>query len=172
MSLPKVELVLGGARSGKTSFALNRASSSGLSKVYVATGTAGDGEMAERIAHHQAERGLDWATIEEPLDLTGALKSNSNPERILLIDCLTLWISNVMFADHDVDHEIDGLTAALKRLDGPVILVSNEVGLGIVPDNAMARRFRDLQGRANQRVADVANRVSFIAAGLPLVLKG
>lgn len=167
-----IELILGGARSGKTRHALRRALSLGLAPVMVATAEIGDGEMADRIARHRAERGPEWTTVEEPRDLAGAVARAAVPDSVLVVDCLTLWLSNLMFAEADVEAETDRLVAALAAAAGPVILVSNEVGLGIVPDNALARRFRDLQGRLNQRVAAAADRVVFVAAGLPLVMKG
>jgi adenosylcobinamide kinase / adenosylcobinamide-phosphate guanylyltransferase len=126
--------------------------------------------MAARIAAHQARRGSLWATIEGPLDIANAL-ARLTPGAVL-IDCLTLWLSNEMWAGHAVDEEIERLLAALAAAPGPVVVVSNEVGLGIVPDNALARDFRDIQGRLNARVAAAADHVVFIAAGLPLTLKG
>ena len=170
-NLPPVTLVLGGARSGKSTYAEALAESRPGPCVYLATATAGDGEMAERIAHHRARRGRRWHTHEEPLDLAGALQALSKADNTVLIDCLTLWLSNVLFADLDVNNQCEQLVAALPRLPGPVIFVSNEVGLGIVPDNALARRFRDEAGRLNQAVAAAAQSVVFVAAGLPLVLK-
>lgn len=167
-----VELVLGGARSGKTAFALGRAEGSGLTPVMVATAEVRDDEMAARVAAHRAERGPAWRTIEEPHDLAGVLERETGSDRVLVVDCLTLWLSNRMFAEVEVEAEIAGLVATLGRVRGPVVLVSNEVGLGIVPENALARRFRDLQGRLNREVASVAGRVTFVAAGLPLSLKG
>ena len=171
-SLPNADFLLGGARSGKTALALERAEASGLEPVMVATAEAHDEEMRARIAAHRAERDGRWSTIEEPRDLVGVLDRAAGGGRILVVDCLTLWLSNVFFAEADVEAEIERLAAALGRLAGPVILVSNEVGLGIVPENALARRFRDLQGRLNRRVAAASDRVTFVAAGLPLVLKG
>jgi adenosylcobinamide kinase/adenosylcobinamide-phosphate guanylyltransferase len=168
---PLVDFVFGGARSGKTRLAQGRAEASGLAPVLIATATAGDGEMAERIARHRAERGDRWTTVEEPLELADALGRTAGPGVIVMVDCLTLWLSNTMFADRDPEAAGDALAARLGTLAGPVLLVSNEVGLGIVPDNALARRFRDLQGRLNQKIAAVASRVTFVAAGLPLVLK-
>ena len=165
------ELVIGGARSGKTAFALERAESSGLAPVMVATAEAHDDEMRARIAAHRAERDGRWTTVEETCDLVGVLARDAAAGRILVVDCLTLWLSNLMFAERDVEAEIERLAEALGALAGPVVLVTNEVGLGIVPDNGLARRFRDLQGRLNRRVAAVAGRVTFVAAGLPLVLK-
>lgn len=169
--LPPVTLVLGGARSGKSSYAERLAEGCDGACVYLATATAGDAEMAERIAHHRARRGGRWRTREEPLALANALAEAAEPGHVVLVDCLTLWLSNVMFADLDVENERGELIAALPRLRGPVIFVSNEVGLGIVPDNALARRFRDEAGRLNQAVAAAAQSVVLVAAGLPLVLK-
>ena len=168
-SLPAVTLVLGGARSGKSRFAESLIERHGAG-LYLATAEAGDGEMAERIAHHRARRGEQWTTVEEPFDLAGALRSNAGPSRPILIDCLTLWLSNLMHANRDVEAEMANLTAALP-FSGPVVFVSNEVGFGIVPDNALARAFRDHAGRLHQAIAEKADLVVFVAAGLPLVLK-
>jgi adenosylcobinamide kinase/adenosylcobinamide-phosphate guanylyltransferase len=165
-------LILGGARSGKTALALSEAAKSGLECVYIATGAAGDAEMAARIANHRAERGPLWQTIEEPVDLAGVLVAQSRPDRALLVDCLTLWLSNIILAEMEVSLMGEALAQALAVLPGSIFMVSNEVGLGIVPDNALARRFRDEQGRLNQRIASLCDRVVFVAAGLPLVLKG
>lgn len=166
-----VSLVLGGARSGKSEYAERLVEQSQTNKVYLATGQAGDVEMQARIATHRARRGASWTTIEEPLDLAQAILSHAAPDKALLVDCLTLWLSNLMGADRDVDAECDRLVAILAETQAPVALVSNEVGLGIVPENALARQFRDHQGRLNQRVAEVAGLVVFMAAGLPLVMK-
>ena len=151
-----ITLILGGARSGKTAHAL-------------AAAEALDTEMEERICRHRAERGPRWRTLEAPLDLAGALTQVSAGETAV-VDCLTLWVSNLMHAGRDIEMETASLIAALAGRD--VLLVSNEVGLGIVPDNALARRFRDAAGRLNQQVAAAADQVVFVAAGLPLVLKG
>lgn len=169
--LPPATLVLGGARSGKSSYAERLAEGAADSCVYLATAAAGDAEMAERIARHRARRGRRWRTHEEPLALAEALAAVAEPGVVVLVDCLTLWLSNVMATDLDVENECGRLVAALPRLRGPAIFVSNEVGLGIVPDNALARRFRDEAGRLNQAVAAAAQSVVFLAAGLPLVLK-
>jgi adenosylcobinamide kinase / adenosylcobinamide-phosphate guanylyltransferase len=165
----QVTLVLGGARSGKSRFAEELAERSGPLRTYIATAEAFDGEMQSRIDQHKTRRGEGWQTIEAPLALTDELAACGSP--VVLIDCLTLWISNLMFRDRDVASEIDLLCAALVRVSGHVILVSNEVGMGIVPENALSRRFRDMQGLANQKVAAVADAVHFVAAGLPLTLK-
>jgi adenosylcobinamide kinase/adenosylcobinamide-phosphate guanylyltransferase len=164
-------LVLGGARSGKSRYAQARAESLPGDLLYVATAQALDGEMEERITRHRADRGPRWSTLDVPLDLPAALLANAAPEQVLLVDCLTLWTSNLMFAERDLDAETEALATALAQAAGPVILVANEVGLGIVPDNALARRFRDAAGRLNQTIAAVADEVQFVAAGLPLRLK-
>ena len=162
-------MALGGARSGKSRFAEGLAERSGPLRTYIATAEALDHEMQSRIAQHRERRGEGWETIEAPLALTEALATCGS--RVVLVDCLTLWISNLMFRDREVAAEIDLLCAALARASGHVILVSNEVGMGIVPENTLSRRFRDFQGLANQKVAAVADAVYFVAAGLPLALK-
>jgi adenosylcobinamide kinase / adenosylcobinamide-phosphate guanylyltransferase len=164
-------LILGGARSGKTRMALARADRSGLEKVYVATAAAWDDEMRARIARHKAERDAHWTTLEEQQALEQVLADHAAPGRILLVDCLTLWLTNILLADEDCTARIETLAATVALARGPLILVSNEVGLGIVPDNALARRFRDLQGQLNQRIATECDEVIFVAAGLPLTLK-
>lgn len=167
----RLALVLGGARSGKSALAEAMARATGLNRVYLATAQAFDREMSERIARHRADRGEGWRTVEAPVDVVAALDLTDSHENVILIDCLTLWLSNVMLAERDVEAEGAALRARLARMRAPVICVSNEVGLGIVPDNALARRFRDAQGRLNQQVAAQADAVAFVAAGLPLVLK-
>jgi adenosylcobinamide kinase/adenosylcobinamide-phosphate guanylyltransferase len=127
--------------------------------------------MRDRIARHRADRAQGWDTVEAPVDLTDAVSRHSRPDTVLLVDCLTLWTSNLLLADHDIPAATDALIAALRTAPGPVILVANEVGLGIVPDNALARRFRDAAGTINQQVAAAADEVVFVAAGLPLKLK-
>lgn len=164
-------LVLGGARSGKSAYAERLAGASGLALRYIATATAGDDEMAERIRHHRDRRGAGWLTCEEPLDLVGALRREVAPDRAVLVDCLTLWLSNLIFAHRDPAAETAALCDALIALPGPAILVSNEVGMGLVPETALGRRFRDAQGRLNQAVAAAVPGVVFVASGLPLVLK-
>jgi adenosylcobinamide kinase/adenosylcobinamide-phosphate guanylyltransferase len=173
-------LILGGARSGKSAFAerwlRERAAPAGP-LIYLATAQVGDAEMAERIARHRADRGDGWTTIEEPLALAGRLDAGfgeaepGGPTAGVLVDCLTLWLSNLILADRDPAPDMKALLAALRRAKAPVCLVSNEVGLGIVPDNALSRRFRDWQGRLNQAVAAEAETVVFMAAGLPMWLK-
>ncbi|MBI1245028.1 MAG: bifunctional adenosylcobinamide kinase/adenosylcobinamide-phosphate guanylyltransferase [Alphaproteobacteria bacterium] len=170
-----VVLVLGGARSGKSAFAEAEALrlARGKSKaLYMATAEAGDREMRTRIAMHRARRGTAWTTLEIPLELPAAIDAHARPGAPILVDCLTLWLSNLLAAGRDVAAQTDLLCKALKRAKGPVVLVSNEVGLGIVPDNALARAFRDHAGRLHQAVGAVAARVAFVAAGLPIFLKG
>ena len=162
-------LILGGARSGKTSLALRRAEAGPGRLVMIATAEALDDEMAERIARHRAERAPEWRTIEASLELAEALEGLAADE-VAVVDCLTLWLSNLMHAERDVDAETARLIAALAGR--AVILVSNEVGLGIVPETVLGRRFRDAAGRMNQAVAAAADHVLLVAAGLPLVLKG
>ncbi|MEQ9489713.1 MAG: bifunctional adenosylcobinamide kinase/adenosylcobinamide-phosphate guanylyltransferase [Alphaproteobacteria bacterium] len=170
-----ITLVLGGARSGKTRHGLMLAEGhreAGRQTVYIATAEARDDEMRARIDHHKKERDSNWKTVDAPFDLAAAIAGNSAPNTCLLVDCLTLWATNLLLAEKDAESETSTLVDALKSAKGPVILVTNEVGLGIVPENALARRFRDMAGRLNQDIAAIADRVIFIAAGLPLVLKG
>jgi len=168
----KITFVLGGARSGKSSFAEKLVEDSGLQPVYLATGRAFDKEMESRISIHRDRRGSEWQTVEEPLDLVGALEKHAGHDRFVLVDCLTLWITNLMMAEQNIATETKTLIAALPKLSGPVVFVSNEVGLGIVPENRMAREFRDHAGFLHQAVASVADEVYFMAAGLPLKMKG
>lgn len=168
-------LVLGGARSGKSRYAQERiealpAGPSGR-LAYLATAQAFDAEMAERIALHRDDRGPRWITVEEPVDLAAAIHRAVSNADAVLIDCLTLWLSNLMLADRDLDGPVADLRAVLANPPCPLVLVSNEVGLGIVPENALARRFRDEAGRLNQAVAAKVDEVQFLAAGLPLKLK-
>ena len=169
-----ITLVLGGARSGKSRYAESLIAALPPPWQppwsYLATAEAGDTEMAARIATHRARRGPQWQTIEAPRDLAAALKSRQTMP--VLVDCLTLWLSNLMLADADIDAEIARLEAALADTGAPVVLVANEVGSGIVPDNPLGRRFRDLQGVLNQRMAARADRVVLVVAGLPLAIKG
>ena len=171
-SLPPVTLVLGGARSGKSAFAERLVEAASPQRLYLATGQAWDDEMHDRIASHQQRRGQGWETIEVPVELTQVLEANARADRPILIDCLSLWVTNLMLGGHDIDVAFGTLAATLPGLKGPVVFVSNEVGLGIVPDNAMARAFRDHAGRLHQTIAGLADEVYFVAAGLPLKMKG
>ncbi|MCX7586283.1 bifunctional adenosylcobinamide kinase/adenosylcobinamide-phosphate guanylyltransferase [Phenylobacterium sp. 58.2.17] len=164
--------VLGGARSGKTSYALREAwKRSGNRHVMIATAQAHDAEMADRIARHRAERGEGWVTVEAPLDLAGAVAALGAGD-VAVVDCLTLWLTNHLLVEADLGQQVADLTRALAASPAALYVVSNEVGQGIVPDNALARRFRDEAGWMNQAVAAAADRAVLVAAGLPLVLKG
>jgi adenosylcobinamide kinase/adenosylcobinamide-phosphate guanylyltransferase len=173
-SVAKLSLVLGGARSGKSRYAEGLITA--LPPIwtapwnYIATAEPGDAEMTERIASHRARRGASWRTIEAPRDLVGSLQSASAAPA--LVDCLTLWLSNLMLAGVDLDAELERLDHALASAAAPVVMVTNEVGSGIVPDHPLGRRFRDLQGVLNQRIAARADHVVLMVAGLPLALKG
>jgi len=167
MSAP-ISLILGGARSGKSVYAEKTIRAMPSPWIYCATAQALDGEMRDRIEHHQARRGEGWITLETPLDLADALAAATRP---ILVDCLTLWLTNVMLAGRNVAAESAKLLATAEGSTAPIVFVSNEVGLGIVPDTALARAFRDHAGRLNQDVARIANRVVFMAAGLPMILK-
>jgi adenosylcobinamide kinase / adenosylcobinamide-phosphate guanylyltransferase len=171
MTALSTTLVLGGARSGKSAFAERLVGDSGLARIYLATATAGDDEMRSRIAHHRERRGDGWVTIEEPLALVDALTREATHGRAVLVDCLTLWLSNLMFAGRDCEVEAARLTRFIGVAKQPIVLASNEVGLGLVPETPLGRNFRDAQGRLNQLVAAVVPNVVFIAAGLPLWLK-
>jgi len=172
MTAQNSTLVLGGARSGKSRFAEQLAADSGLIRHYIATGQAWDDEMRARIAQHQNDRGDNFVTHEQPLDLVGALREIDAPDICVLVDCLTLWVTNLMLAERDMPTEFSALCAQIQASRARTIFVSNEVGLGIVPDNRMAREFRDRAGRLHQMVAACAGDVYFIAAGLPLKMKG
>ena len=171
-SLPLVTLVLGGARSGKSSYAEQLVEGQGKG-LYLATAEPMDDEMRARIAKHQARRGDIWETIEEPRELVAVLNRESRPDRPILVDCLTLWLSYVMFHDISAEGELQKLMDLLQSgaLRGPVVFVSNQIGLGVVPDNEVSRVFVDAQGELNQLVAKLANRVVLVTAGLPQVLK-
>ncbi|MBV0913953.1 bifunctional adenosylcobinamide kinase/adenosylcobinamide-phosphate guanylyltransferase [Anianabacter salinae] len=169
--LPKLSIVLGGARSGKSYVAERLVLMTGRPRVYIATAQAFDDEMRARITAHRDQRGSGWRTIEAPHDPAPALASAA-PGDVVLLDCATLWLSNRMLAEADLALETDALLAALADCAAPVVVVSNEVGMGIVPENALARRFRDAQGRLNQRLAAEAGLAVGVMAGLPFALKG
>lgn len=168
----KTALVLGGARSGKSAFSERLAQSTGLERHYIATGRAYDDEMRERITRHQEDRGPSWVTHEEPVELIQTLQTVDRPGRVVLVDCLTLWVTNLMMQGEDIPARSAQLAAQLLSLEAKIIFVSNEVGLGIVPENRMAREFRDHAGRLHQKMAAAADEVFFVAAGLPLRMKG
>jgi adenosylcobinamide kinase/adenosylcobinamide-phosphate guanylyltransferase len=161
-------LILGGARSGKSARA---EALSPPPRVYIATAEALDDEMSARIAQHRADRGTDWGLAEAPLELAAAVTAHGAEGTTLLVDCLTLWLSNLMGAERDPTTETAALIAALKAAPGRIVLVSNELGLGLVPETPLGRAFRDAQGRLNQQIATAADRVEFVAAGLPITLK-
>jgi adenosylcobinamide kinase / adenosylcobinamide-phosphate guanylyltransferase len=169
--LPSLTLVIGGARSGKSAFGERLITATPRLRRYIATASAWDDEMRDRIARHQRDRTGNWTTVEAPLELSSALAAAPTGEAVL-IDCATLWLTNLLLADHDIPAETDRLVASIAACPAPVVIVSNEVGYGIVPENSLARRFRDEQGRLNQRLALEADVVVNVIAGLPLVLKG
>ncbi len=164
-------LVLGGARSGKSRTAQELAEATSEKRIYIATAQAHDDEMRDRIAHHQSERDHLWRTCEAPLDLAQTIRTQTGPGQAVLVDCLTLWLSNVLLAGRDVEQETEQLAEAIGDVAGPLILVSNEVGQGIVPATSLGRTFRDAQGRLNQRVAAACDAVVFVAAGCPVLIK-
>lgn len=164
-------LVFGGARSGKSEYAEGLALAGGDRLIYLATAQAHDAEMEKRIAVHKSRRGREWQAVEEPVDVAGVLARFDNQETTILLDCLTLWLSNLMFSNSDLDHEVNKLIQAIEGFTGRLIIVSNELGMSIVPENALAREFRDGAGLLNQKVAAACDEVFFVAAGLPLRLK-
>jgi len=173
--MAKVIFITGGARSGKSRLAERLAAGYDAPLGYIATGQAGDAEMAERIARHRARRGPDWQTMEAPLDLAGVIRGHDGHFRALLVDCVTLWLTNLLLKYDDaakVLAEVRALVELFPIIQTPLILVSNEVGMGIVPDNRLARTFRDLAGEANELLAAAADEVHVTFAGLPLKLKG
>lgn len=160
-------LVLGGARSGKSRHAQAVAEALGGTLTYIATAQAFDQEMTERITQHRADRDQRWRTIETPIELPEAISQADASDAVILVDCLTLWTSNLLLGEHDADAMLNQLSQAIAAIQGRLILVANETGLGIVPDNALARRFRDLAGRINQQVAASVDAVDFVLAGMP-----
>ncbi|MFO7805487.1 MAG: bifunctional adenosylcobinamide kinase/adenosylcobinamide-phosphate guanylyltransferase [Paracoccaceae bacterium] len=169
--LPPLTFILGGAASGKSKIAENLVISTGRPRVYLATAQAFDDEMKTKVAAHLAQRGSDWTTIEEPVDVASRL-TERDTDQILLLDCVTLWLSNIILAERDEAADSAALMKALEDAPCPVVVVSNEVGLGIVPDNALSRRFRGAQGQLNQALAAQAGLVVNVVAGLPQILKG
>ena len=167
----KIIFITGGARSGKSSLALEKAAKHEGKKAYVATAQALDAEMKERIDRHRKERGSDWDTFEEPTDVAQSLVPLGRVYDVIIIDCLTIWLSNHMFSEGEVGGEVEGLIAALKESKTNVFVVSNEVGMGIVPDNETARLFRDMAGSLNQKVADVADEAYLVVSGMPVRIK-
>ena len=167
-------LILGGVRSGKSRLAEQLARESGLPVTYVATATASDGEMDARIAMHRQRRPAEWGLIEEPLALPAVLDAHCAPGHCVLVECLTLWLANLLWAEEDgrLEAELAALDALLPRLPGQVIFVGNEINMGVIPVNDLARRYGDLAGSLHQRIAAHAERVVLTVAGLPLVLKG
>lgn len=164
-------LVLGGARSGKSAYAEMMVLEYGDAPHYVATSQIFDTEMEQRVQHHQNRRGSRWSVTEEPLNLCTAIKNAPSDSSAILVDCLTLWLSNLMHHERDVEAEIADLLDFIPKISKPIVFVSNEVGMSIVPENALARAFRDYQGRLNRKLAAKVDRVDFIAAGLPVNLK-
>ena len=169
-----LELILGGARSGKSRLAEKLAADSGLEVTYIATGQAWDSEMAKRIAHHRSTRPAEWGLVEEPLELARALRDNAAPGRCLLVDCLTLWLTNLLMLDDEarLQAERAALLECLTGLPGRIILVSTETGLGVVPLGELTRRYVDEAGWLHQALAECSQRVIFTVAGLPMILKG
>ncbi len=170
-----VLMVLGGAKSGKSRYALDLCNMTGEKRIFVATAQALDDEMYQRIERHKAERGSRWKTVEESLNITEVIQEYDNEDSVILLDCVTLWISNLLMKckqeDRYVSHEVERLAVCLEGVSGTVVVVSNDVGMGIVPDNPLSRRYRDLLGLANQRIARASDVVVMLVAGLPVILK-
>ena len=166
----ELQLIVGGARSGKSKLAEARALASKLEKIYIATATAGDDEMAARISCHQASRDQSWQLVEEPLMLAGALEKHCRPDTYVVVDCLTLWLSNCLHADCWEEQQ-QALFMSLDKIAGQVIFVGNELGMGVVPMGELSRNFVDQQGFLHQKMADLCQRVTLCVAGLPLELK-
>lgn len=165
-------LILGGARSGKSRYALELGESVSEDRVFVATGVGFDVGMRERIERHRADRDASWRTVEESVRVWDVIGSECGEGRVVVLDCLTLWLNNLMLEERDVESDLERLVESLEGVEGDVILVSNEIGLGLVPDTELGREFRDLHGRMNQRVASVCDRVLLMVAGLGVVVKG
>ncbi|MCP3729821.1 bifunctional adenosylcobinamide kinase/adenosylcobinamide-phosphate guanylyltransferase [Sphingomonas sp. MG17] len=169
---PHSLFVLGGARSGKSRYAQQRAEALSGRHVFIATAEAFDDEMRDRIARHRADRDLRWETVDAPRELVAAIDAQSGQGAVVLVDCLTLWASNLLLAEADLDLAAIELCASIQRFEGALVLVSNEVGFSIVPENPLARRFRDVAGRLNQHVASSVAEAQMVVAGIPLLLKG
>ncbi len=172
---PFITLIIGGCRSGKSRYALNAANAvNGRNKIFLATSVPRDREMEKRVRAHQAQRGRDWKTVEEPVNIHEKLKAHSETADVMLVDCLTLWLSNMMAADmtdSEIENQVQQTVRSFSSVQCPVFLVSNEVGYGIVPENALARRFRDLAGQVNQIVSEAADQVVLTVAGQALQIK-
>ncbi|MEE9272537.1 MAG: bifunctional adenosylcobinamide kinase/adenosylcobinamide-phosphate guanylyltransferase [Robiginitomaculum sp.] len=168
----QTNLILGGARSGKSRRAQLLAENMAKHRIYVATAEGLDAEMLARIDRHRSDRGLGWKTVETPLDLVEAIKQSMNHKQVVIVDCLTLWLSNLMHARRDIEAESEALVQVILNIKGGIILVSNEVGMGLVPETTLGRNFRDAQGRLNQKIASVCEHVELVVAGLPLTIKG
>jgi len=171
----KLIFVTGGCRSGKSQFALDYASRNYHKKIYLATCEALDEEMAKRIEDHKKKRGMDWQTVEEPIKIAEAIGQQGKSVEVVLLDCVTLWLSNLLMrqkSDHEIVKEVSGLIDTVKQSQASIIFVSNEVGMGLVPVEPLGRRFRDLAGMANQKIAEVAQTVIFMVSGIPMFLKG
>ena len=171
----KLILITGGCRSGKSQFALDYANRHFHKKLYLATCEALDEEMVKRIEHHKKRRGPDWQTVEEPIKIAEAIRQHENDMEVILLDCVTLWLSNLLMrqeSDHEIMNEVSRLMDTVKQGQTSFIFVSNEVGMGIVPVEPLGRRFRDLSGMANQKIAEAAQTVIFMVSGIPIFLKG
>jgi len=168
----KIIFITGGARSGKSFLAMSEASKFKGKKAYIATAEVLDSEMRERIEQHKKQRGNDWDTYEEPIKIEKVIEKIGGSYSVIVLDCLTLWLSNVMLNSFDLEKEIDSFCRSLFTVHCPLFIVSNEVGMGIVPENEIARKFRDMSGRLNQRVAEVADEVYMVVAGIPVKIKG
>lgn len=169
---PRTTLVIGGARSGKSCHAQALAQAMAPRRIFIATAQPFDDEMRDRIARHQADRDASWTTVDAPTTLPAAIRAHATGNDVVLVDCLTLWLSNLLLADADLDAAGDDLIAATFAASAPIVFVSNEVGYGIVPDNALARHFRDAAGRLNQRLAATCDATDLVVAGIPLRLRG
>jgi len=169
--MPQVHLILGGARSGKSGYAEQIAQSMSQAVTYVATAQALDSEMSERIAHHQTQRPNHWLTIEEPIQLAQVIKQHDDEGQVILVDCLTLWLMNIIYQEQDVQVAIDDFLAALQSVKGTVLLVSNEISMGVVPMGKASRDYVDSLGRLHQAIGRIADKVTLMVAGIPMAVK-